>query len=488
MAEKRSTSPVEVREIKRVKTESDRSVIASPIHLTRIRDLPDEENRDAISLNDIIYHDDLRIMFQLNFTIDVHFVMNHVHPDARPQLRTYFVCGDTYSHKTSEILQQQAKSCEYLENITVSGELLINQYATHHSKIMVLFFAEGLNETAQVVIHTANMISFDWGNMTQGVWRSPRLHKGPSDSRFGRDIIRYFRKYKNNSCKLLADRLEQFDFSPVQATLVASAPGNYQPEHPEYYQWGVRRLQRELSKLPTRSKPGYTVAQVSSIATLGVTDNYLTPIMGNALHGQELFSNKPCPVKLVFPTVEDVAESLNGYASGVAIHFKRQTEHQKRQLDYLRPMLHRWSALEAGRQRCAPHIKTYFKVEVQEEGGNKLGWFLLTSANLSKHAWGTVNKQKKNLYIQSWECGVLIHPAMYNKPVVLRPSFKTDITDDADINNNTICIRMPIDLPLKKYSSNDTIWSGNEIYNNRDWRGQKWPLQDDDEEDDNDNE
>lgn len=45
-------------------------------------------------------------------------------------------------------------------------------FGTHHSKMMVLFRHD---DTAEVVIHTANMIPQDWRNFTQGVWCSPRL-------------------------------------------------------------------------------------------------------------------------------------------------------------------------------------------------------------------------------------------------------------------------------------------------------------------------
>lgn len=54
-----------------------------------------------------------------------------------------------------------------------------------------------------------------------------------------------------------------------------------------------------------------------------------------------------------------------------------------------------------------PHIKTYSRVSPD---GTKLGWFLLTSANLSKAAWGKMNKNQDGLTIMSWEAGVLFIP------------------------------------------------------------------------------
>ncbi len=39
-----------------------------------------------------------------------------------------------------------------------------------------------------------------------------------------------------------------------------------------------------------------------------------------------------------------------------------------------------------------------------------LHWFLLTSANCSQAAWGILQKENKQLYIKSYEIGVLYHP------------------------------------------------------------------------------
>jgi tyrosyl-DNA phosphodiesterase-1 len=74
-----------------------------------------------------------------------------------------------------------------------------------------------------------------------------------------------------------------------------------------------------------------------------------------------------------------------------------------------------------------PHIKTYSRLDIKN---GKIGWYLLTSANLSKAAWGDF--QKTGLFIRSYELGVL-----------------TFDTED---------IRLPFDLPLKKYTPEDECW------------------------------
>ncbi len=110
-------------------------------------------------------------------------------------------------------------------------------FGTHHSKMMILLRHD---DTAQVVITTANMIPRDWANMTQGVWQSPLLPlaggeqpgagEAPptgSGAKFKIDLLNYLRAYntKRAVCKSLVDKLAGFDFSAVRGALIASVPG-----------------------------------------------------------------------------------------------------------------------------------------------------------------------------------------------------------------------------------------------------------------------
>jgi len=57
-----------------------------------------------------------------------------------------------------------------------------------------------------------------------------------------------------------------------------------------------------------------------------------------------------------------------------------------------------------------PHIKTYARLSPHAD---QLGWFILTSANLSKAAWGKLNKNQDRLTIMSWEAGILFIPQLF---------------------------------------------------------------------------
>lgn len=68
-----------------------------------------------------------------------------------------------------------------------------------------------------------------------------------------------------------------------------------------------------------------------------------------------------------------------------------------------------WRAVSARRERAMPHIKTFTRIS---DNGN-IAWFLLTSANLSKAAWGALEKKGTQLTIRSYELGVLVHPELF---------------------------------------------------------------------------
>ena len=112
----------------------------------------------------------------------------------------------------------------------------------------MIFFYE--NETARVVIHTANLIEQDWGKKTQGGWISSLLHKkdkkrpsGPNTT-FESDLIRYLSAYADTSA-VISD-LKLYDFSHEKGVLVGSVPGSH--ECSERVNWGHMRLGEVLAK------------------------------------------------------------------------------------------------------------------------------------------------------------------------------------------------------------------------------------------------
>lgn len=243
-------------------------------------------------------------------------------------------------------------------------------FGTHHSKMLILFRHD---DSAQVIIHTANMIAKDWTNLTNGVWRSPQLPLLKSTTtttaadagigsgaRFKTDLLNYLRAYnaRRDVCRVLVDRLTKYDFAAVRAALVASVPGRHDVnDEPQATRWGWAGLRHALRSVPCRAGEGGApeiAVQISSVATLGPTDSWLrrtlfealsackTTRAGSSSSGGTTNPDKP-DFKIIFPTPDEIRASLDGYASGASIHMKTQSPQQRKQLEYMRPMLCHWA-------------------------------------------------------------------------------------------------------------------------------------------------
>lgn len=66
-----------------------------------------------------------------------------------------------------------------------------------------------------------------------------------------------------------------------------------------------------------------------------------------------------------------------------------------------------WKCCSQTRTRAMPHIKTYCRIS---SCCTKMSWFMLSSANLSKAAWGRKLQSNGNNYIMAQEAGVLFLP------------------------------------------------------------------------------
>ena len=231
-------------------------------------------------------------------------------------------------------------------------------FGTHHSKMMILFRHD---DTAQVIIHTANMIAKDWTNMTNAVWKSPLLPLGPkaaderpasadqfpvgTGERFKADLLSYLRFYDRRkiTCQPLVKQLSKYDFSAVRGALIASVPGRHEANDVSQTLWGWSALRRTLRQVPCSDSEADVVVQISSIATLGAKDDWLQKTLFDALSKSHNANAERPKFKVVFPTADEIRRCLDGYTAGGSIHTRIQSQQQARQLQYLRPMLHHWA-------------------------------------------------------------------------------------------------------------------------------------------------
>ena len=188
------------------------------------------------------------------------------------------------------------------------------------------------DDRAQIIIHTANMIPFDWGNMAQAVWKSPLLPLATGSStslqteqmgsgfKFKTDFLNYLRAYdsKRTVCKPLIEQLTKYDFSEIRAALVGSVPGRQDMETYSQTSWGWAGLKNVLKSVPVSGPEPDIVIQISSIATLGQNDKWLDKTLFDVLKTSKNLKSKP-KFHIIFPTADEIRRSLNGYASGSAI-------------------------------------------------------------------------------------------------------------------------------------------------------------------------
>ena len=116
---------------------------------------------------------------------------------------------------------------------------------------------------------------------------------------------------------------------------------------------------------------------------------------------------------------------------------------------------------------------------------------MVTSANLSTQAWGSAASASGDVRICSYEIGVVVWPNLFQevegKRVEMVPVFKQDMpgaTDDLEgaqkvqnqqMGNRIVGFRMPYDLPLVPYNSNESPWCATSPCSEPDWMGRTWP-------------
>jgi tyrosyl-DNA phosphodiesterase-1 len=382
------------------------------------------------------------------------------------------------------------------------------------------------------------MIYRDWSNMTQAVWRSPLLpmlpsvveltppnqadvevHPIGSGERFKIDFLRYLKAY-GHRLKALPQQLADYDFSTIRAAFLGSTPSRQKPAIARPLQqtsFGWLGLQEILSTIPTKedskaTSPPHIVIQISSIATLGAQPTWLTclktalarsSVRSSAPPTNTNFFTKSKPASpprrqqskptysIIFPTPSEIRTSLDGYNSGDSIHIKLQSAQQIKAQEYLHPLFCHWKAPsppplptntelqgQALRGPAAPHIKTY--IRFSDHDHKTIDWALVTSANLSKQAWGDVVNKKDEIWIQSWEAGVVVWPALLagegEAEAVMVPVFGKDVPDEEERGGGgtVVGFRMPYDLPLSRYAVTDTPWCATMQYSEPDWKGQVW--------------
>uniref|UniRef100_A0A7N8YI96 Tyrosyl-DNA phosphodiesterase 1 n=1 Tax=Mastacembelus armatus TaxID=205130 RepID=A0A7N8YI96_9TELE len=408
-------------------------------YLNKVTGLDRKYNSGALHIKDILspLFGTLKESVQFNYCFDIEWMVKQYPSEDRPVL---IVHGDKREAKAR--LVQQAQPFPHVRFCQAKLDIA---FGTHHTKMMLLWYEEGF----RVIILTSNLIRADWYQKTQGMWMSPlfpRLPKGSSASAgesptfFKRDLLEYLASYRAPELEEWIQRIKEHDLSETRVYLIGSTPGRYVGSDME--RWGHLRL-RKLLYDHTEPIPGEerwpVIGQFSSIGSMGLDKTkWLAGEFQRTLTTLGKSSVRPePPMHLLYPSVEDVRTSLEGYPAGGSLPYSIQTA--QKQL---------W-------------LHSYF-----HSTKTSLCDF---SANLSKAAWGALEKNNTQMMVRSYELGVLYVPSTFNMKTF--PVHKNPFP----VSSSSLGFPVPFDLPPTCYSAKDRPWIWNISYSQApDTHGNIW--------------
>ncbi|KAG8514345.1 Tyrosyl-DNA phosphodiesterase 1, partial [Galemys pyrenaicus] len=344
-------------------------------YLTRVSGVKPKYNCGALHIKDILspLFGTLVSSAQFNYCFDVDWLIKQYPPEFRKK-PVLLVHGDKREAKAH--LQAQAKP---YANVSLCQAKLDIAFGTHHTKMMLLLYEEGL----RVVIHTSNLIHADWHQKTQGIWLSPLYPRivdgthtsGESATHFKADLLSYLMAYNAPPLKEWTDIIHQHDLSETNFLVGQGLHG--QETHvlspPAFHS----QLLKEQASPSPQAEAWPVVGQFSSIGSMGTDESkwlcseFQESLVTLGKDGRAA-GRSTAPLHLIYPSVENVRTSLEGYPAGGSLPYSIQTAEKQ---TWLHSYFHKWSAETSGRSHAMPHIKTYMRLSPDFR---QVAWFLVT--------------------------------------------------------------------------------------------------------------
>ncbi len=351
---------------------------------------------------------ELESSVQFNFTVDIAWLYNNYYKTGNGNLPLLIL----YGKESNELQTISSKK----PNITAIHVKISTKFGCHHTKMMLFSYKD---QSMRIVISTANLYEEDWQNRVQGLWISERLpiisegcncKDGESVTGFREDFLKYLMTYNIPNLQPWIARFRKTDFSSINVFFLASSPGSHRPDPRKGHPFGHPRLGNLLGQYSARiSENCPIIAQCSAIGNLGrdAQAYLLSEIATSFRRDSSTVASQNAPqLKLIYPSLLNVETSYDGIMGGGCLPYTRKSNSWQ---TWLQSYLYQWRSESRNRTRALPHIKSYLRYS--EEDG--LYWFCLTSANLSRSAWGSYNKSSKSesmLNINSYEAGVVFFP------------------------------------------------------------------------------
>ncbi|CAI9087769.1 OLC1v1021938C1 [Oldenlandia corymbosa var. corymbosa] len=460
--------------------------------LLRVQGLPAWANTNAVSISDVIQGNVLLAVLS-NYMVDMDWLLSAC-PTVKKVPHVLVIHGEGDGRLEYMKRNKPANWILHKPPLPIS-------YGTHHSKAMILVYPQGV----RVIVHTANLIYVDWNNKSQGLWMQdfPWKDNNTESKRCGfeTDLVDYLSSLKwpefnanlpeLGSFSINPSFFKKFDYSSAMVRLIASVPGYHSGTNLK--KWGHMKLRSVLQEC-TFSEEFRKSPLIYQFSSLGSLDEKWMAEFAASMSAGISEDRKPLGLGeplIVWPSVEDIRTSLEGYAAGNAVPSPVKNVEKP----FLKKYWAKWKASHTGRCRAMPHIKTFLRYN-----GQNLAWLLLTSSNLSKAAWGSLQKGNSQLMIRSYELGVLFLPTsiksgcgfsctealksangnsgLQNCPEEKGTKLVTlDWRGNTAANSSTEVIQLPVpyELPPKPYTPEDVPWSWDRRYTKKDVYGEAWP-------------
>ncbi|MFS7905158.1 putative phosphodiesterase I [Helianthus anomalus] len=481
---------ISVEAIRNFKPPKDK--IPLTFRLMRVKGLQPWANTNSVSIGDVI-QGNVFVAVLSNYMVDLDWLISEC-PTLKKISHVLVVHGE--SDGRQEHMKRNKPS-----NWILHKPPLPIAWGTHHSKAMFLVYPQGV----RIIVHTANLIYVDWNNKSQGLWMQdfPWKHDGSDKgSGFESDLIDYLSALKlpefsvqlpeRGNFSLNASFFKKFDYSKATVRLIASVPGYHSGSN--INKWGHMKIRSVLQNC-VFDKEFRNAPLIYQFSSLGSLDEKWMAEFAFSMSSGVSDDKKPLGLGeplIVWPTVEDIRCSLEGYAAGSCVPSPQKNVEKA----FLKKYWAKWKATHTGRCRAMPHIKTFTRYN-----GQNLAWFLLTSSNLSKAAWGALQKNNTQLMIRSYELGVLFLPSSTShahvfsctengstsenkysgSPLKTHEAKRTKLVTLTSPHSkkmhlpDVVTLPVPYELPPARYSSEDVPWSWDKQYKKRDVLGQVWP-------------
>eukprot|EP00977_Amphora_coffeiformis_P026032 scaffold23831_cov180-Amphora_coffeaeformis.AAC.2 len=346
-------------------------------------------------------------------------------------------------------------------------------YGVHHTKMFLIGFS---NKNVRVVVHTANLRYSDIHLKSQGLYLQDFPLKSDEVKKetcvFENTLLDYLDTYryteprvwgKGEELDFLRGVIRRYDYSSANVVLLPCTPGLHHLDAKELRgHLKVRQAIAQYTEPYPATDPGRpVVCQFSSMGS--VSEKYLRELqssMDTRRARQPLSTTKdlsPIQIKLVYPTVNEIRTSIEGYRGGGTVPGRLKNVNKP----FLQPLFRKWSPNPGTAQNAlwsgnhVPHIKSYFQLSKDEDF---MEYFILGSQNLSMAAWGNLQNHARfgtrRLFIRHWELGVFLSPQTLGCEK-LAPWYP----DVVDLVHDTVTVPLPYCETPELYAASDAPWA-----------------------------